>query len=314
MGKDNNPFAPVSRLDAAESAFFTRELEYIKAQTYDIKYKQLKAFDLIPISSEAGAGATEITWRQFYAVGIAKIIQDYAKDFPRVDTYGVENTVKVKSLGASYGWTIQELRQSQMTNRRLDQRRAEIARRAIEELINTISLSGDTNSGLLGLINYPGITQATSPADGTGSATTWVSKTPDQIIRDVLNLTNAVVAVTNGREMPDHLLLPLAQYNDISTRRISTVSDTTLLQYILQTSPYIKVIDWLVELKGAGSGSTDRALMYTMDPMHLTLEIPQQFEQFDAIQDGMFFQVPCHARLGGVIVYYPQSISYGDGI
>ncbi len=309
-----NPYDPVKRLDANESAFFKRETEYIKTQTYDVKYKALKAFDLIPVSGEAGPAASEITWRQFAAVGLAKIVQDYAKDFPRVDVYGTETTVKVKSLGDSYGYSIQEIRQSQMTNKRLDQRRAETARRAIDELTNTIALTGDSNSGLQGLLNYPGITEATIPADGTGASKTFASKTPDQIIRDVTNLVNAVVATTNGREQPDTWLLPITQYNDIATRRVSSVSDTTVLEYILRTSPYIKKIDWLSELATAGAGGTTRMLLYVRDPRNLTLEIPQPFEQFDPQQEGMAYSIPCHARVGGVIVYYPLSVSFGDGI
>ena len=50
------------------------------------------------------------------------------------------------------------------------------------------------------------------------------------------------------------------------------------------------------------------------DPMKLTLELPMPFEQFAPQQTGMEYQIPCHAKCGGVIVYYPASIAYGDGI
>lgn len=303
-----------NRLDAGESAFFKRELEYIKQKTYDAKYKVLKGLEIIPISAEANNGVTEITYRKFYGIGFAKIISDYATDFPRVDTYGEEATVKAKGIGSSYGYSIEEIRQSQFSGKRLDQRRADFARRATDEKINAISLTGDSASGLNGLINYPGITGATIPADGTGAAKTWASKTPDQIIRDVVNLVNAVVVTTNGRELPDTLLLPLTQYNDISTRRVSSVSDTTVMEYILKTSPYIKKIDWLVELSGAGALGVDRAMVICRDENHLTLEIPQPFEQFDPQMRGMTYEIPCHAKTAGVIVYYPLSIAYGDGI
>ena len=306
------------RLDANESVFFKRELEFIKQKSYDAKYKALKGLEIIPISAEANNGATEITWRKFYGIGFAKLISDYATDFPRVDTYGEEATVKCKGIGSSYGYTIKEIRASQYSQKRLDQRRADFARRATDEKINNIALFGDTQSGLNGLMNYPGITGATIPADGTGSSRTWASKTPDQIIRDVTNIVNAVVATTNGVEVPDLLLLPLAQYNDISTRRVGTYNDTTVLEYILKTSPYIKKIDFLVELAGMGLslGTTgyDRMLLLCQDEDHLTLEIPQPFEQFDPQLRGMTYEIPCHAETAGVIVYYPLSIAYGDGI
>lgn len=301
-------------LDSGESAFFKRELEFIKTQTYDTKYKALKVFELVPISAEANAGADEITYRGFTGIGFAKIIADYAHDFPRVDVYGTETTVKVKSIGASYGYSIKEIRRSQLAGKRLDQRRADMAKRAIEEKINDIGLNGDTAANLNGFIKYPGLPEYTLPADGSGSTKTWATKTPDQIIRDLTGLVNQVVVPTNGKEMPDTLLLPLEKYMYIANTRMSGYNDTTILAYFLKTSPVIKKVDWLVELKGAGASATDRAIVYVDDDMHLTLEIPQPFEQFDAVQKGMEFEIPCHAATAGVIVYYPLSIAFADGL
>lgn len=310
MNDKFNPF----KLDAGESAFFKRELEYVKSKSYDTQYKQLKGLVLIPISTEAGEGATEITWRKYTGVGFAKIISDYAKDFPKVDVYGEETTSKVKSIGASYGYSIEEIRRSQRTGKRLDQRKADMARRAIDEKINTIALSGDSINGLNGLINFPGITEYTVLADGTGASKLWSTKTPDQIVRDVTGLVSAVMVPTNGKEVPDTLLLPLTQYNYIANTRMGTNSDITVLQYILKNSPAIKQIEWLSELASAGAGSTNRMMVYAKDPMKITLEIPRPFEQFEAQQEGMEYQIPCHAKCGGVLVYYPLSVAYGDGI
>jgi hypothetical protein len=91
-------------------------------------------------------------------------------------------------------------------------------------------------------------------------------------------------------------------------------SDITILQYILKTSPAIKNIEWLTELKGAGATGTDRMMAYPRDPQHLTLEIPQAFEQFEPQQEGMSFEIPCHEETAGVIVYYPLALAFGDGI
>ena len=89
--RSNNPV----RLDSNESAFFNRELAFVKSKTYDAKLAELKGLALIPISTEAGAGINEIVFRQYRGVGFAKVIADYAKDFPRVDVYGEEQSVKV---------------------------------------------------------------------------------------------------------------------------------------------------------------------------------------------------------------------------
>jgi len=300
-------------LDANESGFFQRELEYIKSKTYDARYRQLKGLSLIPISTEANAGATEITFRRYKGVGLAKIISDYANDFPRVDVYGEEDTAKVKGIGDSYGYNIKEIRSSQMTGKRLDQRRAEVARRANDEKVNSISLKGDSTHNLQGLINYPGITEYTIIADGTGTSKLWSTKTPDQIARDISGFLASVPESTYGIEIVDTLLLPLKKFNYIKVTRMGDGSDLTILEYVRKTNPDLKTIDWLTELSGAGADGTDRMIAYPRDENHITLEIPQAFEQFEPQQKGMAFEIPCHSETAGVIIYYPTSVAYADG-
>lgn len=302
------------RLDSNESVFFNRELAYVKAKSYDAKYAELKGLSLIPISTEAGAGVNEIIFHQYRGVGFAKVIADYAKDFPRVDIYGEEKAVKVKGIGDSYGYSIKEIRASQRTGKNLDQRRAITARRAHDEMMNRMALKSNTADGTFGLLDFPGITEVTLQADGTSSSKTWASKTPDQIVRDINDLVNAVMEPTSAREVPDTLLLPIAQYNDLATRRIGEAGEKTLMRYILDNSPYIKRIDWLSELKNFGAGGTNRALVGRFDEEHLTLEIPQPFEQFEAQQEGMEFTIPCHSECAGTIIYYPLAFAYADGI
>lgn len=302
------------RLDSNESVFFNRELAYVKAKSYDAKYAELKGLSLIPISTEAGAGVNEIIFHQYRGVGFAKVIADYAKDFPRVDIYGEEKAVKVKGIGDSYGYSIKEIRASQRTGKNLDQRRAITARRAHDEMMNRMALKSNVADGTFGLLDFPGITEVTLQADGTNSSKTWASKTPDQIVRDINDLVNAVMEPTSAREVPDTLLLPIAQYNDLASRRIGEAGEKTLMRYILDNSPYIKRIDWLSELKNFGAGGTNRALVGRFDEEHLTLEIPQPFEQFEAQQEGMEFTIPCHSECAGTIIYYPLAFAYADGI
>ena len=310
MGATNNPL----HLDTNESAFFNRELAFVKSKTYDAKLAELKGLTLIPISMEAGAGVNEIIFRQFRGVGLAKVIADYAKDFPRVDVYGEEKAVKVKGIGDSYGYSITEIRQSQRAGKNLDQRRAMTARRAHDELMNKMALKSDPVNGTNGLLDYPGITEVTLQADGTGTSKTWASKTADQIVRDINDMVNAVMTPTSAREVPDTLLLPIAQYNDIATRRIGEAGEKTLLKYILENSPYINRIDWLAELKNFGAGGANRALIGRFDEEHITLEIPQPFEQFEAQQEGMEYTIPCHSECAGTIIYYPLAFAFADGI
>ena len=297
-------------LDANESAFFKRQLEVIKSNTYDVKWAPNKAIALLPVDSSAGPGATEITWRQYTRVGYAKMVADYASDFPRVDIYGVEYTVAPHDIGAAYGYSIQEIRRAQLAGVPLETRRADAARRAIEDKINSVAFSGDTATNLAGFLSCTGATQFTLTSGTSGS--TWALKTADEILADMNGMVYAVLSATNGVEAPDTMLLPLAQYNTIITKRLGTYSDSTVYDYFLKTNPYIKRIEWLNELKTAGTGSGTRAIVFKNDADHLQLILPVPFEQFDADKKGMTYTIPCMARIGGVVTYYPLSVAYLD--
>jgi hypothetical protein len=302
------------RLDTGESVFFAREVEHIKTQTYDAKPKELKGLTLIPISTDASPGARLITYRRYASVGFAKIISDYANDFPRVDVYGEEESIKVYSIGDSYGYNIMEIREAAMTpGKNLELRRATTARRAHDEKLNDLALNGDAEYKINGLLHYPGITEATLLADGNGSSTRWSDKSEDQILRDINLLTDAIMLPTSGREVPDTMLLPMAAYNYLANKRLGD-NQTTLLKYIMDNNPVIKRIEWINELASAGENGDSRVILGKFDLEHIDLELPQPFEQFNPIQKGMEWTIPCHSRCAGVIIYYPMAFCYADGV
>lgn len=303
-----------SKTDGDETVFFLRQLEYIKAKTYDTKYPELKARALIPMSFEAGAGANSITYRQFSITGIAKIIANYAQDLPRVDVFGKEFVAMIRSLGDSYGWTVQEIRAAQMAGTPLEQRKANAARRGILSRENAIAWWGDADSGLGGMLNNPNITTVSIPADGTGASKKWTDKTPTLILRDLNLMADTPTNVSKGIESADTMLLPLAQYQLIFNTPRSDTTDTSIGKWFLDNTPHIKNIEWLGELDVQTNGNDNYCVVYTRSPDKLTLEVPVDFEQFPVQERNLEFVVPCHERIGGVIIYYPLSIAIGGGI
>lgn len=303
----------VARFDSNESAFLLRQLDYIKQKSYDIKYAELKARKLIPVSSEANPGAEKIFYRQYDQTGLAKIISNYANDLPRADVKGSEFFANVKTLGASYGYNFQELKAAIYAQMPLEQRRANATRRAIAQLENSIALFGDTEYNLQGFFNAANITSVTIAATGTGSSKLWSTKTPDQILIDMNLVANSVVSTTLGVEIPDTMILPLVNYNYIASTARSANSDTTILNYFLQNNPYIKMVEWVNELATAGASGVTRMMAYRRDPEVLTLEIPSDFEQHELEKRGLEYVIDCTERCAGVIVYYPLAIAYGDG-
>ena len=301
-------------LDAGETVFFARELEFIKSKSYDVIYAELKARQLIPVSFEAGPGAESITYSQYDQLGVAKLIANYANDLPRADIKGKQFTAPVRSLGASYGYNLQDIRAAKLVGKPLEQRRANAAKRAILQLENSILFFGDTDHGLMGFLNNPNVPTVSIPADGTGAVTQWSMKTPDQILRDLNLIANTPFNTTKGIEQTSTLLLPLAQFNYIASTPRSAISDVTILEFFLKNNPFVEEVEWVNELVGLGASGTDRAVAYDRDQDKLTAEIPQDFEQLPVQEEGLEFKIPCHSRVGGVLTYYPLSIVYCDGI
>lgn len=302
-----------NRFDADYGMYFARELEKVKSQSYDVRYPELTATRIIPVSTDAGPGAETITYHQYDQVGMAEIISNYSTDLPRVDLVGKEFSSKVKSIGTSYGYSVQDIRAARMAGKPLEQRKANAARRANDQEANRIAYFGDTKHNMKGLFTHPNITTYTLPADGTSSSLKFKDKTPDQVLRDLNGMANKIVELTGGVEQPNTLLLSQNIHGDISTRARSATSDTTILEFFLANSPYIKNVEVIPECATAGTGGTELVMMYNKSSDKLTLEIPQMFEQFPPEAKGLEFTIACHSRIGGVIIYYPLSLIKAEG-
>lgn len=296
------------RLDAAETVFFERELQYIYAQSYDVRYPELKARQFIPVSSKAGGGASSVNYRQYNRVGKAKIVGNKASDLPRVDVLGKEFIRPVKTVGDSYGYDVIELREAAMAGRSLDSMRAVAARRAIEEILDYVACFGSPDDGIVdGFLNNANI-----PSTGAGG--TFETLTADQIISIIGTSLERIAAATLGVEKPNALLLPESTHAYLGVTPRSTVSDTTILEFIKRSFPGITVVEPWYRLESAAAGSTKRMVLYNLSPEKLQQEISSEFEQLPVQERGLEFVVNCISRSAGTALYYPKSIDFTDGI
>lgn len=313
-----------TRFDSAEEAsvFFARELDFVKSQSYDVEYPELTALNIFPISTEADEGAETITYYTYDKKGVAKIIDSYSTDLPRADVDGTPSVAKIKSLGASYGYSAQEMRASRLAGKGLDARKAESARWAIDSANNKIAWAGDTASGLMGVLSAgQSIPLYTILADGSGK-TKWTEKDPDAILDDINGMAKQVARTTKNVERPDTLCVPADVYMHIATKRIPQTA-TSVLNYLLENAPYIKEIVSAAELDAdsvetnpyaAVSGGQGVAFLFKKDKKKLSLENPMPFNQYTAQTRNLETIVPCEARTAGVIVYYPLSCLIAIGV
>lgn len=299
-------------LDANQAIFFSRELEEIDGQMYDVKYAELEAFQLVPVR-KLDPGTEEYTYRQFDGRAIATMTSNYASGSPRADVNGAEFSSKVRSIRNSYGYNIQEIRAAAKAGRNLENQRAVVARRGVNEKINRTALLGDAAHGIVGLFNQANAQSFVVPAVGTGSSKLWSTKTGDQILDDMYGIVDQIPTTTNEVEKPTRLLLPYARLRLISRKRIGTDTTTTVLQAFKENRPQVEVRGALF-LDTAGASDVARMIAYDPKPENVELLVPIAFESFPPQLQGMEYVVENHARMGGVVNRFPLAMAYGDGI
>lgn len=320
-----------TRFDSAEAAavFFARELDFVKAKSYDRQYPQFTALTLFPISSEADPGAETVTYYTYDREGFAKIIDNYSDDLPRADVNGKPNYAQVKSIGASYGYSAQEMRASRMAGKNLDSRKAESARYQIDNLNNKIAWRGDDASGIMGVLSAgQNVPAYTIGVGATSGKTKWTEKTAEEILNDINSMAAYVSKTTKDVERPDTLCVPNDVFMDISTRQIPNTA-ITVKKFILDNAPYLKDIVSTPELNAdspetnpyaeGATGIEDGkgvgvAFLFTNSVDKMSLENPMPFMQYPVQARNLETVVPCEARTAGVIFYYPLSALIATGV
>lgn len=304
--------------DSAEDAsiFFARELDYVKSKSYDKIYPEFTALNNFPITHEVPEGAETMTYYSYEKTGMAAIISNYATDLPRADVKGSPTTAYVKSIGDSYGYSIQEMRASRMAGKSLDTRKAEAARYAIDRKTNEIAFAGDKEHKLMGMLsddnNIPLFTLATVDAK-----TSWKDKSAAEILADINGMFAYQSRITQDVERADTLALPPAVYIDISTRQIPNTG-YTVKRFLLENAPYLKNIITAPELSAENKATNpygiDVAMLYTNSADKFSLEIPMAFYQYPLQNRNLEVIVPCEERVAGIVLYYPLSALLAVGV
>lgn len=306
------------RFDSAEDAsiFFARELDYIKSKSYDKIYPEFTALNHFPITHEVPEGAETVTYYSYEKTGFAEIISNYATDLPRADVKGEPTTAMVKSIGASYGYSVQDMRASRMAGKSLDTRRAEAARYSIERKTNEIAFAGDKKNKLMGMLStdndIPLYTLST-----VENKTSWKEKSAYDILADINGMFAYQAKLTQDVERADTLSLPPDVFIDISTRQIPNTG-YTVKKFLLENAPYLKEIISAPELSDQNIATNpygaNVAMLYTNSADKFSLEIPLAFYQYSLQNRNLEVIVPCEERVAGIIMYYPLSALIAVGV
>ena len=322
-GFDDTLRNPRVRYDSEGGAlWFARQLDYIMSKQFEELYPELTALNNFPVNFEAGEGAATITYSSYAVTGKAKIISDFSKDFPRADIVDKETTVKVKNLGDSYGYTVEEMRRARFANRDLESAKASAANKGIDVSINDIAWAGIPEEELYGIFSPENQVPILNLPAGTSLGVAWKTKTPLEILADIQMMYNHAVALSRGVEHPDTLLLPTATMGELALKPLPNTGVSTL-EYIRNNTPYLKEIKEANELDATAfdtnifsttSNPMGTGLLYTNSPDKFEIQIPMQTIVYPPQFEKAEVLVLLEAKTAGVTMYYPASALIVPGI
>ena len=312
------------KIDAGETLVYSRELEYVHAEVIEAKFAELTWRDLVPIKTGAPLGAEAHRWYDAGAgFGEAKFLDGLAlEDFPTVENTGAENTGVIKSAGAKYMVTIQDLRAAQMMRRHVETEKAKNVRRAMETILEkaTIGSATTTTGGFKGIAHDDNSTAFTPATEvNGGSEGNWFNAIADgvpmRIVKDLRDATDAAYVETKGAfKSFDVFLCPeldvlLDNPMSLTLNGVTTNLTQSIRQYILANVSRVRSIKGDVNrLSGAGTAAKHRVLIYPRDPEVFDVFIPLDFEQFAPQLNGMAFVTPCHLRYGGLRMKHVKAV------
>lgn len=294
------------RFNEDQTVFMARQLDYVKARTYDRRLPPMNGLLLVPQESDAPEWAEAIIYRSYDMVGMAKIISNYADDLPRADVTGSERMVPVRTIGDSYGYNVNELNVSAATGANLPERKANAARLAIEVKLNQIAMIGDAAHGLYGILNHPNIgVTAGLTGDWAGAAT------GAQIVADVDAMYQAIRTQSKGVHTPNRLALSTEAFTAMQTKYVENSLGKTAFDVVRAKYAGLQLMD-LPELTDVSGDSL--AIMGEFDATNASLETVMPFNQLPAQARNLELVVPCLARTGGVSVHYPLAFTKAVGL
>lgn len=237
---------------------------------------------------------------------------------PGVSVNGQKVVLPLRPLAREVSYTSIELARSQNTQQPIDVQKINALNTLYQMNTDQMVYIGSSDVGATGLVNNAAVTQS-FVANGVSGSSLWVNKTPDEILQDVNAQIVATWAAAGYAVCPGKLLLPPAQFGYISSQKVSSAGNVSILKFLKEncisleingTALEISPVKWLT---GAGSGGDDRMVAYTNSEDRVRFPmVPIRRET--AYYQGIRFAAPYLWAFGQVEFVYPETVSYADGI
>ena len=308
--------------DAVGRAFLTPQLYRIETEVYLTKYPSFDLPNLISVNVDGDMWDVGTVFYSMDEVGKAEFMSGKGFDMPYAGVAMDQFSHGFYLAAIGYEWTTQELQRAAKLGRSLSADKAGAARKAAAPFKRSVAKTGRTpgaatsEKGWTGLINNANVPVANVTNDGAGATTTWSTKTPDQISRDIWAAVNLIETQTGETHTATTVALPTQKLRYIEQTRM-TDTGTTILAYVRGNRDGGENINFVPmrELAGAGAGGTDRMVAYDNSREVAQFQLPGDHEFLPAFQkSSMTYEVGGIMNVGGTEIRLPKALTYRDGI
>lgn len=309
----------IDRLDANETALFGRDLEFISGRLRETHKPALKWRNFVPVSSEAPPGAETWSYRMWDSTGMAEIVANFADDIRRVAVLAKKQSYDIATYALGYDYSVLDLERAAMAGVDYQNKEAEAVRLGFEQRLEKIAAIGQPGTTIKGLVNHPNVPVIAASVVGATSAWGTGTKTPEDVLKDLIAAEDSILVATNGVESPDTALFPLSEYRYLQNTPLYTGAgadpEDTILRVYLARTAFVQQVDWWLPLATAdAAGTGPRGIWYRRDPRYVHLELTQPPKELPPQAKNLALSVESWARAGGVAWEYPLSAVYMDGI
>ena len=191
-----------------------------------------------------------------------------------------------------------------------------------DKVIDRNVYKGFTRVSSTGLVNSPNVIRITALPHTSGqSDTQWTFKTADEILQDINTIISAVWSTNDcaSDALPNHILIPVEQFGQLVTRKVSDDSERSILTYVLENNLAAQqggrlIISPCKWCRAAGSDATDRMVCYTNRVDRICFNLTQPLRRMDTEYADMRIKIPYFAQFSEVRFLYPSTVRYMDGI
>lgn len=313
--------ARINFSDAQQAlGFLAPQLLRINTQIEMQEYPSFDYASLLPVNTDGGMWSYGSVFYSGDIAGSAEFLAHKGFDMPLADIATSQHVQTNHFAGIGYEYSRGELERAAEAGRNLSTEKAEAARTVAESFIYGIAIRGHAEKNMTGLINSPLVPTANVAADGTAGATTFASKNPDQINRDINAVLNAPFNSTKETKRANRLLLPTTRLQYMAQTRIGDGSDT-ILKFVRENNAYTLETGQPLDIRGsreletAGAGGTARMVAFAAERSVVQMHLPGPHEFLEAWRaHALLWQVPGIMNVGGVEWRRPKGAAYRDGI